>query len=670
MNEDSENPLAQLLASHPEEVDSRLKSASPSKPRQNGLGMRQYSQTFGKNLENEDSADGENPTIVFDGKSDDETSAIGLQVRQPSFVSLHGQIIPKGSDSLADFTPILEEIKPLPIEETSDDSQVSESDDQQVLFVKELKSKNISRWKEMGYEPPSDLIPLVRAASQAMLNRKLLNEEPPLSALASVSQHNFNINVEVKEPVHSLEGVSEEAEEEKKVQEKPTYSKISRPRSGSFGMKSGQAQEQGKLMGMILEEVDEKPVQANYEEEEQNEYEEDFVEEECEEEVYEVDENTEVIERGNTTEVDLENEEEEINENAEKVNAGLPFRLDEVVEDEDHESQLVVSLRNGYIKNDDNTPQLRLKLRHLITVCSNKFMVDETEYINKVLATVEKEEPVSPRTIRDLRSSTIDVKRQMAEEKHEKALENLGEKKQKALQKEVKEYREQTAKLDKKFSDERELSKFAKPSKKLIDLRKQAKHALEQKRYIDAKMYNNQALTLEKADEEKIMKKINDKYIEEDAKLKASFANRRSVIEAKYSYLRTKTDEEYENNLKALENAKKKIALQESITIGRENVKQAKKERIANCEMIVDNNEISSNSIELEPIPGETSIMPKRSKFIETGRLTVRAPILLKRENDIEIIQNMASQLESGKNRNQLDVQAAFMSTKKRKTTK
>lgn len=47
------------------------------------------------------------------------------------------------------------------MEENADD----DDDLPQVHLIKDLKSKNSKRWREIGYEPSEDLIPLVREAS-------------------------------------------------------------------------------------------------------------------------------------------------------------------------------------------------------------------------------------------------------------------------------------------------------------------------------------------------------------------------------------------------------------------------------------------------------------------------------------------------------------------------
>lgn len=106
-----------------------------------------------------------NPIIVFDTHSSDadEIAPIELNVRQPSFVSLHpGVIIPKGSDSISNFMPCIEEVEPLPTPDIKSSGHGAD-EDQQTMIAKELQAKHQKMWKSIGYEPPNDLIPRERA---------------------------------------------------------------------------------------------------------------------------------------------------------------------------------------------------------------------------------------------------------------------------------------------------------------------------------------------------------------------------------------------------------------------------------------------------------------------------------------------------------------------------
>jgi len=184
------------------------------------------------------------PLIVFDGissASDNENEPIGLNHRQPSFVSLHGQIIPKGGDSLADLQPVIEENNQKQGSEAIIDED--DEDDLQIKIVKHLHAANASRWASMGYEPPSDIIPMIRAKSQVFLTEQQgLNR----NCAGSSSLVHFATLIDQKQPV-ILNTLPEESVD---LPNLPTP--IRRKRSGSFGMDIGEASASMELMDKVL----------------------------------------------------------------------------------------------------------------------------------------------------------------------------------------------------------------------------------------------------------------------------------------------------------------------------------------------------------------------------------------------------------------------------------
>ena len=665
MSELPDDPMALLLASAPKEIDSRLtgnssKKNESSKSNQNSPETKEKTnESSTADDENEpDSIDGTNPVIVFDGKSEDEDSQIGLQVRQPSFVSLHGQIIPKGSDSLADFTPILEETRPLQAETIEDEE--GDDDDQQVLFVKELKSKNMKRWREMGYEPPSDLIPLVRAASQAALNRKLLTDqpEPPNSALASASQTNFEIKLNQNDGKHNLlESVNED--EEVPASSTPLkYSKPPRPRSGSFGMRAGEAtflEEQ--MMHNILDIKEEQ--QENNEEEEY-----DFAGEE-----------EELIEEEEAVEYRVED-------------YPLPLRLNEIVT-EPVNSPVYMSLYEGMIKKENDNPQVKLKLRHLVTLCSNRFWIDETEYVTKVLNNVEYNPPKDPADLTQERMKILNSRTQETEEQHAQRIKQLDDEKENLLIQERKDYQMRSQELDDEFQDGENLSQMAKPSKELLDLRVKAQKALASKRFTEAKRLSKEAQILEEKDTQNAMKNIENKYLDRDTKLKQDAAQKMAVIHSRYEYEKSRTNAMYTAQKESLENAKNKLLIQETMTLAKQNTSKRLKDRFVNqdFELEMRDQELENiiqgkgktlsptqsprsprslnNSSKLSDHAEETgSVVSSNSEvevaqFFKTGKLSVKAPKLLNRENDLEIIENMSHQIAVGRSKKNVDLKEA-----------
>ena len=104
----------------------------------------------------------ENPTIVFDSAEDN--TQIRLTHRNPSFASLSGTLTPKGYN---DMETVIE-VKPAGIKITTEEEEA----DINVRKNMDLELINAKRWKEIGYEPTEDVIPIVRAASQNMITVK------------------------------------------------------------------------------------------------------------------------------------------------------------------------------------------------------------------------------------------------------------------------------------------------------------------------------------------------------------------------------------------------------------------------------------------------------------------------------------------------------------------
>ena len=99
----------------------------------------------------------EKPVENTDDDNDGPEEAISLNVRQPSFSNLHGQLIPKGSTKAL---PILSEEDPVIVEEgPKEDAQeillnsISAKDPVHGQILRSLHEFNQERWKELGYDP-------------------------------------------------------------------------------------------------------------------------------------------------------------------------------------------------------------------------------------------------------------------------------------------------------------------------------------------------------------------------------------------------------------------------------------------------------------------------------------------------------------------------------------
>ena len=99
-----------------------------------------------------------NPVIVFDDDSDNDIMPIEIGYRQPSFVHLQGDPIPKGFDSLDEFIHEKEPVKADPIK----------CDDMSVQDI--LAKRNHDKWENMGYDPSLIEIQLNRQNSVGLIH--------------------------------------------------------------------------------------------------------------------------------------------------------------------------------------------------------------------------------------------------------------------------------------------------------------------------------------------------------------------------------------------------------------------------------------------------------------------------------------------------------------------
>ena len=525
----------------------------------------------------------EDPVIVFESHSSDNDAApIGLSVRQPSFVSLHGQIIPKGSDSLAGFTPIIEEVTPLPAAQDVD--EITDEDDPQVLFIHELKAKNTNRWKQMGYEPPEDLIPLARAASQAIM----MNNLSKMNATVAHSQGNLMSIQEVPEQKNMSPIVpNEEVVDGKR--------KSGLKRSNSFGMKLGEAQNKSvEMMHEILgynPTVKEMEMQAIDENVDENE-------------------NDQIVDNTEIQRVE-ENEEEEISE--------LPFgRLADL--DPEFIGVAYQTILTGNVNFDDTLKQVRQRLRAVAEVCADRLWLEETAYINQLLE-IANQTPALVRKLGFRRADAasdimaIEEAKKKEEERFDALIMDLNRRLQGALDDVNKEYKEAADKLDNKYQNPLTLIKFAKPSKELLNMRYRAKRLLKQNQIEQASILTAQIKELEIQEEKIAAANIREKYHSEDRKLKEEYASKRSQVIQRFDAEVQKIKCEKENNLRVYDNMIYKINCQINEDVPYKKSKQTN-----------ENND-------------------GKPDFLEIGQLSVKPPKKLQRENDILILDGMTEEI-------------------------
>ncbi|KAH0793947.1 hypothetical protein GPJ56_002159 [Histomonas meleagridis] len=279
----------------------------------------------------------QNPVIVIDDHTDDEAIQIGLTYRQPSFSSLRGDLIPKGGEN-----PMIDAIQEMPIDEISEEEQnPPQADDEfesdpQIAIVKELRDKNISKWKKMGYEPPPDLIEVVRSASQLQLNQ---------AEKAKSTQ---------KTSLDKIPPIKEETQ--------PKSVSITHKRCGSHGTPLGEASTKIQKMSnaIIALSPDESPT-------DNEEY---ILEEEEEEE--------------NTESSDIEDEYDLSDEEEKDENLELFGKLGLIVK-EPTNSSIYQSIKTGDLSIIRNVTTARETFENYREQCIENLWVDEASYLTDLI---------------------------------------------------------------------------------------------------------------------------------------------------------------------------------------------------------------------------------------------------------------------------------------------
>lgn len=649
---DDSNPFAQLIAQS-ENVQTKLdsvrrKQGTPAQPEARpkdpvivrgkeekegeniGLSVRQpsFSSLLGSEMVtksgeviNTNLADvcEENPVIVFDARSHsstDDNTPIGLTHRQPSFVSLEGSNpIPKGSACLSEFQPPIEEVEPNEFnpKDISDDE-----DDPQVQFVKELKAKNETRWKNMGYEPPEDLIPLVRAASQAMMTKDV---EGSGSLAPANSQNNLPTVGKLSKPIQPNATPIMEVDEERpeKGQSKPAQ-KGGVKRSGSFGMPLGQKLKSKELMAEVLG-TNSSPRDAT----------EIMAEEE--------DGDMQFPPHSHLSELDPEL-------------TGPPVR------------RLLVT---GIVDYDEDLPTIRERLGILIEECSDHLWIDETEYLNELLALVnetKREQRVlgfkaRKNPLKDIETLHEQKKKEM--EARDEKIRGIEEEMKGAIDLVDKEYLETAKSLDEKYQDPETLRRFAKPSKELLEMRVVTKRLLKQNRIKEAKKHTIALRKLEAEEEQRVSKMVREKYYDEDLKMKEAFAKRRDVIMEKYRQRMKEAEKECAVNIQTIERQIKKLEIEVEYQIPADQRKDTWKR----TDTVHREREMSRRTT---AAPSVVSDAPH--SFADNGTLAIEAPKILQRGNDLDILNQMTEEIHAGRSPTRPQVDVMYRQSRNNSTAK
>ncbi|OHS97949.1 hypothetical protein TRFO_35715 [Tritrichomonas foetus] len=560
------------------------------------------------------------PVIVFDSLSSSTNDGpITLSVRQPSFVSLsNGQVIPKGSGSLAEFTPIIEEAVPNMPE---DIDEIENAELPEIQMVQTLTAKNRKRWGKMGYEPPEDLIPSVRAASQAGVRYNPKNVPfVPISASENCIEQ-LKIDNNLHKGIPDI--IEEEADDFNNDVENIRNLQKKAP---SEGMRLAEAM-RNQSVEMMREIIGETPEVKEMSLEE-------IPDEEAESSIQ------------NENSQNINNDDKLSGDSKEEENYELFGHLADL--DESLTGPPVYrTLLTGEVHYDEDTKTIGLRLKQISDICANHLWIEECSYVNNLLILVNQTPKNVPRlgfTTRKTSMNDIDrlkEKLNKAEEEAQRNINDVTSYKDKVLEQLDEEYNKRANELDEKYQNEEFLQKFSKPSKELLELRAQATRLLKQNRINEAARITSRIRSLEAEEQRKIDLTVKNKYYMEDRKLKEEFANARQVAIQRWQY-----------DLSRVE------------TLRKERVAILKK-RIVKIESIMEEKEILKKLEKKPKVPPKQQAYPAtlNSQFTENGVFIVKPPKRLKRENDQAILDGMTQEIINGKNPQNVNVESVFRKT-------
>lgn len=467
------------------------------------------------------------------------TVPIGLSHRQSSYASLINQL-PKGLDAKVPQVQAIEEatIEEEPegdegdydtMEEEEDDSE--EDFDPQVVIVKQLKNKNKKTWHKIGYQPPKDLISLVRTKSQQSYNALSQNSNTS-TPMASYAQKDIPTIQDIEE---------EQVKENGKKNPTPTR----RARCGSFGMKLGEASSSMAMMESIIKEnpntiemniqqIDEEGEEEDTTEEDNSEAEEEYnaageEEEEAADSDNDDDDSNDDNSDKNDTDDDYDFEEEE--DFSDDSDDDTPFgRLADIVK-EGRSSPVVFALNNGYVKDDDDVPSVRRALEKYRRVCTRRLWVPEGEFLDKILSRM----PGTATTTHGHKSGRS-LKEQAAEvlANRDREIQELSDRMESALALTDSDYVVAAAELDREWQSDAALAPFARPSERLTELRRRIATASAAGRKRETEKLQKEARALADAETRAANKAIRDAYYAADRALKDRFVKRRVEVTRRF----------------------------------------------------------------------------------------------------------------------------------------
>lgn len=482
---------------------------------------------------------------------EEEEVPIGLTMRHSSYASLSlentivkGQSKAKKFDTIIPITEIKEEESSLiahaPINEEED---AEEDDDPTVIMVKQLKAKNTSRWKDMGYEPPKNLIPLVRAASQSQMTVQSIIDNKPPPALSYIAQ-------KLPEQIPTIQEESSPVNKSKEYSKPPT-----RPRSGSFGMKLGEASESQHLLEKII--VDNPPTPPKMlnepslggideEGQEDDKNEEESGQESAQEssDAAKVEEEEEVVEE--EEQQDEESSESIPDEYVDDLVEGLYGRLETIVMEEE-DSPVISALQNGFVENEEDIPEVRKALQKYLKITKKNNWYDEATFILSILSNIPE-----PSTPRENEIDQIQQEIQKTFEEKEKVIDELFDLLDSSINAIDDEYLEEAKKLDDHWQDPKTISKYNKPSPDLLNLRSRLHFAIIHSESRDVNLLQKAVRDIEAKETKLKNSQIQNAYYKADQALKDKYVQKRVAVTKKFQEQIESKENEYESKISLL----------------------------------------------------------------------------------------------------------------------
>ena len=153
-----------------------------------------------------------NPIIVFDDSSNSEVAPIEIGYRQPSFVSLKGELIPKGYDSFDDFIHEKGPVKVGPL--INGNESINDI----------IENRNMEKWKSLGYDPTQIESQLNRQNSACIIRNPETNLSMQYGKFSSSFSQIDSIPIS-KQPLPMIMPIYEDSSETIPVQKSSSLSR-------------------------------------------------------------------------------------------------------------------------------------------------------------------------------------------------------------------------------------------------------------------------------------------------------------------------------------------------------------------------------------------------------------------------------------------------------------